>query len=361
VPSTAAVAVAIAAIAYTITAIKPPLSTLGCRDSLFVLKMLLTMRKNHNIPSHVAFVDLVKAYDTANHALLLDILERYGAPPRFVSAIKCTYQDLVVVLKIEKEVVEIPQTVGVCQGNNMAPVLFLFLMSAFAETLEAEWKRAGIEICTVRSFVGQPLTSGKGKLRGHLPKEYLSRELTAVEILQCLYVDDGAFIFKSRDNMTRGLTLLYRHFGRLGLEMHIGRGTTALKIKCVFFPPPGFFDSRLPFLTAPSHNAEMTNALEYSDDALTDNEQQAEQNERSRCKREEDLYDQLDETQPIQVEDGYVTFCCHFKYLGSFISFSLCNDYDIEKQVTAATQSMGALKTVWDSPHLDIWSKYLLF
>jgi hypothetical protein len=51
-----------------------------------------------------------------------------------------TYQDLVVVLKIEKEVVELPQTVDVRQGDNMAPVLFLFLMSAFAEMLEAEWK-----------------------------------------------------------------------------------------------------------------------------------------------------------------------------------------------------------------------------
>ena len=48
------------------------------------------------------------------------------------------YRDLVVVLKIEKEVVELPQTVGIRQGDNMAPVLFLFLMSAFAETLESE-------------------------------------------------------------------------------------------------------------------------------------------------------------------------------------------------------------------------------
>ena len=61
-------------------------------------------------------------------------------PLKFVSAVARTYQDLVVVLKIEKEVVELPQTVGVRQGDNMAPVLFLFLMSAFAETLEAEWK-----------------------------------------------------------------------------------------------------------------------------------------------------------------------------------------------------------------------------
>jgi hypothetical protein len=54
------------------------------------------------------FVDLVKAYDTANHDLLLDILKRYGAPPQFVAAIDQIYQDLVVVLKIKKEVVKLP-------------------------------------------------------------------------------------------------------------------------------------------------------------------------------------------------------------------------------------------------------------
>jgi hypothetical protein len=106
--------------------------------------------KNHNLPSRVAFVDLVKAYDTANHNIILDILERYGAPPSFVAAIGRTYQDLIVVLKIEKEVVELSQTVGVWQGDNMAPVLFLFLMSAFAETLEVAWKEAGIDVCTVQ-------------------------------------------------------------------------------------------------------------------------------------------------------------------------------------------------------------------
>jgi hypothetical protein len=44
-----------------------------------------------------------------------------------------------VVLKIDKEITEIMQCVGVRQGDNMAPVLFLFLMSAVAETLEPAW------------------------------------------------------------------------------------------------------------------------------------------------------------------------------------------------------------------------------
>ncbi len=122
---------------------------LGCCDGLFVLRTMLTLQKNHNLPSYVGFIDLVKAYNTANLALLFDILERYGAPPKFVNAVERIYQDLEVVLKIEKETVELPQSFGVRQGDNMAPVLFLSLMSAFAETLEIEWKAAGIDVCTV--------------------------------------------------------------------------------------------------------------------------------------------------------------------------------------------------------------------
>ena len=76
---------------------------LGCQDGLFVLKTLLTMHKNHNLPSYVAFVDLVKAYTAANNELLLTLCEKYGAPPLFVSAVQRMYQNLVVVLKIEKE------------------------------------------------------------------------------------------------------------------------------------------------------------------------------------------------------------------------------------------------------------------
>jgi hypothetical protein len=53
---------------------------LGCRDSLFTLKALLNARRNHNLGSYVGFVDLVKAYDTANNGLLFCLLEKYGAP-----------------------------------------------------------------------------------------------------------------------------------------------------------------------------------------------------------------------------------------------------------------------------------------
>ena len=108
---------------------------LGCRDGLFTLKALLNARQSHDLALYVGFVNLVKAYDTAYHSLLLCVLEQYGAPPKFVTAIQTIYTDNVCALKIEKETIEILQTVGVCQGDNMAPVLFLFLMTTFAESL----------------------------------------------------------------------------------------------------------------------------------------------------------------------------------------------------------------------------------
>ena len=86
---------------------------------------MLTLQKHHNLLLYVGFVDLVKAYDTVNHALLFDILKRYGSPPEFVNKVKHIYLDLVVVLKIKTETVELPQSVEVRQGENMASVISL--------------------------------------------------------------------------------------------------------------------------------------------------------------------------------------------------------------------------------------------
>jgi hypothetical protein len=144
----------------------------------------------------------------------------------------------VVVLKIEKKVREIPQKVGVPQGDNMAPVLLLFLMTAFAETLELEWKRKKIEVVTAMIAANDEI--GKGKLCSHTPKMFRSKILSAYKIFQCLYVDDGAFPFSTRESFSQGMTLVYRNFARFGLEMHFGRNGGKSKTECNFFPPPQF-------------------------------------------------------------------------------------------------------------------------
>ncbi len=116
----------------------------GCQDGNFTLKTFLHLRRQHNLERYVVFADLVKAFDTSNHTLISQTLEKFGAPPKLTNAIQRLYSDLRITLKIGKETTDIQQTVGVRQGDNLSPVIFLFIMTAFAETLDKKWTQAGL-------------------------------------------------------------------------------------------------------------------------------------------------------------------------------------------------------------------------
>ena len=81
----------------------------------------------------------------------------------------------------------------------------------------------------------------------------------------------------------------------------------------------------------------------------------------NKCKREESLYIALIETKQIAVLNGNVTFCPHFKYLCSWISFSLKGDHDVAKRIASVNASMGAMADFWDDDNVNVYSKYLIF
>ena len=116
----------------------------GCQYGTFTIKILLHLRHNQNLTTWVAFADLVKAFDTYNTALLIAILEKYGATPRLCSEIKRMYNKSIVKLIIGKVDISIEFKVGVKQGDSMAPLLFMFSMMAFSETPEDEWTALGL-------------------------------------------------------------------------------------------------------------------------------------------------------------------------------------------------------------------------
>ena len=87
------------------------------------------------------FLYLVKLFDKVNHQLMIRILELYGGLPKLRSAIAMIYEGLKVVLKIDKVEKSMGQTVIVGQGDFMVPVLYLFMVIVFSETLKKEWVR----------------------------------------------------------------------------------------------------------------------------------------------------------------------------------------------------------------------------
>ena len=114
-----------------------------------------------------------------------------------------------------------------------------------------------------------------------------------------LYVDDGAFLFENRDQLTRGLSLIYSHFTCFVLEMHAGRGEKASKTECVFFPPPVFFGRKC---IMPDDNGMSRKRL------LVPKDKTKQESYVSRHKREEKDYDNLPETKLVVVCDGFVFF-----------------------------------------------------
>ena len=103
------------------------------------------------------------------------------------------HQNLKVVIKIRKESSEIPQTIGVRKRDNMPPVLFLFLMSAFAEALEIDWGKNGTEKAEFSRVSTESFQNLEGQLLGQKRKKGFA-EGGIFNILQSLYIDDGEFI-----------------------------------------------------------------------------------------------------------------------------------------------------------------------
>ena len=114
------------------------------------------------------------------------------------------YQYLKVVLKIGKIEEKMSQTVGLRKGDCMSPVIFLFMVMVFSETLVTEWIKAYLKMINLRQHTHSP--RNVGKLTGHKKKNF--EQGTLLALFCVLYVDNGAFNFEHRDQLTRGLNLI---------------------------------------------------------------------------------------------------------------------------------------------------------
>jgi hypothetical protein len=101
-----------------------------------VLKLLIENNREYN--THLAFVDIRKAFDTVDRIKLMDIIKNDGVSNQQITAIFNTYTDNYIVIGGEDKQSEwrlINQRV--CQGCSLSPLLFII----FINLLLKEWKQ----------------------------------------------------------------------------------------------------------------------------------------------------------------------------------------------------------------------------
>lgn len=344
----------------------------GCNDAIFTLKSLLHTRGNHGLSTHVAFIDLVKAYDTANHELLIRILEIYGVPPKLRDVVRRLYTDLKVVIKIGKNKIEIFQGVGVRQGDNMAPVLFLFLMAAVSDLIDQAWESEGIEKVEFMRPSNEDFQTGK--LHRHPMKKNRAGEIIvndqhiSFHVNTTIYVDDMAVPFTSREQLMKGSPIIQSIFSKLGMEVHVGKEeevidentgerktviTKKSKTECVWYPAPGEIRGL----------ATMTLAADDLQTLYVAEENETDEVRESRASLELRLYNESPQTNdvPMNGDGAIVTYTAVFKYLGTLIPFDLRDDLDIEARINAATRNFGAMRNFYRASQVSIKAKYSIF
>ena len=328
----------------------------GCQDGSFVLHTAAHLRHQHNLETYVVFADLVKAYDTSNHKLIAEILSKLGAPPKFRHAIERLYTDLTVTLKIGTEKATIAQTVGVRQGDNLSPVIFLMIMTAFSEILDATWTSSNI---TKPQFHRGDMTntqSKSNKLTGH----NINRDAPHSSTFNTFHIN-GSFIFQSCADLINGLEIINTIFNAMGLEMHVGKGETKSKTEAMYFPTNAFFKQPAPITITNSNddpNFLMTNP---ADD--THEHDGKKTYSKLTQKQRETMYHASPNTDRVYMQDetSHIDFTPHFKYLGTYISFDLSADFDINNRITKASREMGRLRHFFNNQYVELNFKHQVF
>ncbi|GCC28816.1 hypothetical protein chiPu_0007250 [Chiloscyllium punctatum] len=112
-------------------------ATPGCNENIVILENIIKGAKHNHKDLAVVFVDLVKAFDSVGHKLLIKSLQRVKLPKDFVSLIKDLYTgnttvvegngNLTTSINIERDVK---------QGDPLSPILFNIALDPLVYSLE---------------------------------------------------------------------------------------------------------------------------------------------------------------------------------------------------------------------------------
>jgi len=103
-------------------------------------------------------------------------------------------------------------TSGVKQGDNVAALLFLFVMMAASELMDARWNK--LNLAKPELYISDK------KCINH--RDTASSRIKHVSYYKSLYADDEGLIFQTFEDLVKGTEMIVLQFRRVGLDVHLG-------------------------------------------------------------------------------------------------------------------------------------------
>ena len=183
----------------------------GTTDMIFVARQLQEKCREQRMNLCMAFVDLSKAFDTVNRAMLWEIMRRSGCPNKFTNIVRAFHNEMSASVVVGGEETEsFGVGVGVKQGCVMASVIFNIYLAAttqlFRESFPAE-RGVGLTYRLDGSVFNLDRLKARTKV---------SRDL----ITELQYADDCALVAHTPEDLQASLTALCNIYNALGLAVN---------------------------------------------------------------------------------------------------------------------------------------------
>ena len=108
----------------------------GTTDAIFAARLLVEKHREKNVPLHLAFLDLEKAFDRVPHDVIWLALRDHGIPEHLISWVKLLHKEPTSCVQTAAgKTNDFSITVGVHQGSTLSPLLFILVMDTVTSGL----------------------------------------------------------------------------------------------------------------------------------------------------------------------------------------------------------------------------------
>jgi hypothetical protein len=82
-----------------------------------------------------------------NRELLWKVLERFGVPPQMIKVLQKLHTNVTYHMNVAGKKQLFESTCGVKQGDNLGPILSIFMIQAVSTTLDKKWDFKTPDLC----------------------------------------------------------------------------------------------------------------------------------------------------------------------------------------------------------------------